>query len=106
MTAKWQYITYYIQYDLNDSSLIDKVNYSVKDNNGNLSGHETVLFDDDYALQDTQPTTKYIFKGWNTKADGSGKMYTKYINQDGSVCSAGNTLKLYAIWETTPIMKA
>lgn len=106
LTAKWQYITYYIQYDLNDSSLIDKVNYSVKDNNGNLSGHETVLFDDDYALQDPQPTTKYIFKGWNTKADGSGKMYTKYINQDGSVCSAGNTLKLYAIWETTPIMKA
>lgn len=106
LTAKWQYITYYVEYDLNDSSLIDKVNYSVKDNNGNLSGHETILFDDDYALQDPQPTTKYIFKGWNTKADGSGKMYTKYINQDGSVCSAGNTLKLYAIWETTPIMKA
>lgn len=106
LTAKWQYITYYVEYDLNDSSLIDKVNYSVKDNNGSLSGHETVLFDDDYALQDPQSSTKYIFKGWNTKADGSGKMYTKYINQDGSVCSAGNTLKLYAIWETTPIMKA
>ena len=104
--AHWKYITYYVEYDLNDSSLIDKVNYSVKDNNGNLSGHETVLFDDDYALQDPQPTTKYIFKGWNTKADGSGKMYTKYINQDGSVCSAGNTLKLYAIWKTTPTMKA
>lgn len=106
LTAKWQYITYYVEYDLNDSDLIDKVGYSIKDNNGSLSGHETVLFDDDYALQDPQPTTKYIFKGWNTKADGSGKMYTKYINQDGSVCSAGNTLKLYAIWETTPIMKA
>ena len=106
LTAKWQYITYYVEYDLNDSSLIDKVNYSVKDNNGSLNGHETVLFDDDYALQDPQSTTKYIFKGWNTKADGSGKMYTKYINQDGSVCSAGNTLKLYAIWETTPVMKA
>lgn len=106
LTAKWQYITYYIEYDLNDSDLIDKVNYLVKDNNGSLSGHETALFDDDYALQDPQPTTKYIFKGWNTKADGSGKMYTKYINQDGSVCSAGNTLKLYAIWETTPTMKA
>lgn len=104
--AHWKYITYYIQYDLNDSDLIDKVNYSVTDNNGSLSGHETALFDDDYALQDPQPTTKYIFKGWNTKADGSGKMYTKYINQDGSVCSAGNTLKLYAIWETTPTMKA
>ena len=104
--AHWKYITYYIQYDLNDSSLIDKVNYSIKDNNGSLSGHETALFDDNYVLQDPQPTTKYIFKGWNTKADGSGKMYTKYINQDGSVCSAGNTLKLYAIWETPPIMKA
>ena len=104
--AHWKYITYYVEYDLNDSSLIDKVNYSVKDNNGSLSGHETVLFDDDYALQAPQSSTKYIFKGWNTKADGSGKMYTKYINQDGSVCSAGNTLKLYAIWETTPVMKA
>ena len=106
LTAKWQYITYYVEYDLNDSSLIDKVNYSAKDNNGSLNGHETVLFDDDYALQDPQSSTKYVFKGWNTKADGSGKMYTKYINQDGSVCSAGNTLKLYAIWETTPVMKA
>lgn len=106
LTAKWKYITYYVEYDLNDSDLIDKVGYSIKDNNGSLSGHETVLFDDDYALQDPQSSTKYVFKGWNTKADGSGKMYTKYINQDGSVCSAGNTLKLYAIWETTPVMKA
>ncbi len=42
--------------------------------------------------------TKYIFTGWNTKADGSGSFYAdrEFIN----IYYFGQTVTLYAQWET------
>lgn len=37
----------------------------------------------------------YVFRGWNTKKDGSG---TKYDNRSSIVCKA-NAMTLYAMWE-------
>ena len=41
-----------------------------------------------------------VFKEWNTKADGSGKIYLEgqYVGKDDVVLE-NNTFKLYAIWE-------
>jgi len=43
--------------------------------------------------------TGYTFKGWNTKADGSGKAYANKASVKNLTQKSGGTVTLYAQWE-------
>ena len=105
--AHWKLDSYYIDYNVNDAGLTDHITDNLPDNNGSLPGKDTAAMLTDFALQKgSKYNTKYTFKEWNTKPDGSGKKFTTSITNDGSLCKPGETLTLYAIWDTTPIMSA
>ena len=101
--AHWKLDSYYIDYNVNDAGLTDHITDNLPDNNGSLPGKDTAIMLTDFALQNgSKYNTKYTFKEWNTKPDGSGKKFTTSITNDGSLCKPGETLTLYAIWDTTP----
>ena len=101
--AHWKLDSYYIDYNVNDTGLTDRIVDNLPDNNGSLPGKETAVMLTDFALQNgSKYNTKYTFKEWNTKPDGSGKKFTTSITNDGSLCKPGETLTLYAQWDTTP----
>ena len=105
--AHWKLDSYYIDYNVNDSGLTDRITDNLPDNNGSLPGKDTAAMLTDFALQKgSKYNTKYTFKEWNTKPDGSGKKFTTSIANDGSLCKPGETLTLYAIWDTTPTISA
>ena len=78
----------------------EKVKYDVIFNsNGGIGtmDNQQYAFDDNKALNlNTFTRTGYIFKEWNTKADGSGTTY-----EAGKVISINKELVLYAQWEKT-----
>ena len=101
--AHWKLDCYYIDYNVNDTGLTDRIADNLSDNNGSLPGKDTAVMLTDFALQNgSKYNTKYTFKEWNTKPDGSGQKFTTSITNDGSLCKPGETLMLYAIWDTTP----
>ena len=101
--AHWKLDSYYIDYNVNDAGLTDRITDNLPDNNGSLPGKDTAVMLTDFALQNgSKYNTKYTFKEWNTKPDGSGKKFTTSITNDGSLCKPGETLTLYAIWDTAP----
>ena len=105
--AHWKLDSYYIDYNVNDTGLTDRIADSLPDNNGSLPGKDTAAMLTDFALQNgSKYNTKYIFKEWNTKPNGSGQKFTTSITNDGSLCKPGETLTLYAIWDATPAMSA
>lgn len=66
------------------------------DSNGGTGAPETQTkyYGKDITLSDTKPTMDgYIFAGWNTKADGSGKGYSA-----GGTYTQNESVELYAIW--------
>ena len=101
--AHWKLDSYYIDYKVNDTGLTDRITDNLSDNNGSLPGKDTAVMLTDFALQNgSKYNTKYTFKEWNTKPDGSGQKFTTSITNDGSLCKPGETLTLYAQWNTTP----
>ena len=105
--AHWKLDSYYIDYNVNGTGLTDRITDNLSDNNGSLPGKDTAVMLTDFALQNgSKYNTKYTFKEWNTKPDGSGKKFTTSIANDGSLCKPGETLTLYAIWDTTPTISA
>ena len=105
--AHWKLDSYYIDYKVNDTGLTDRITDNLPDNNGSLPGKDTAVMLTDFALQNgSKYNTKYTFKEWNTKPDGSGKKFNTSITNDGSLCKPGETLTLYAIWDTTPTISA
>ena len=95
------------RWNKNHAGLTDRITDNLPDNNGSLPGKDTAAMLTDFALQNgSKYNTKYTFKEWNTKPDGSGKKFTTSITNDGSLCKPGETLTIYAIWDTTPIMSA
>lgn len=101
--AHWKLDSYYIDYNVNDTELTDRIVDNLSDNNGSLPGKDTAVMLTDFALQNgSKYNTKYTFKEWNTKPDGSGQKFTTSITNDGSLCNPGETLTLYAQWDTTP----
>ena len=101
--AHWKLDSYYIDYKVNDTGLTDRITDNLPDNNGSLPGKDTAVMLTNFALQNgSKYNTKYTFKEWNTKPDGSGQKFTTSITNDGSLCKPGETLTLYAIWDTTP----
>lgn len=48
--------------------------------------------------------TSYNFKGWNTKADGSGTSYNDKQSVKNLTTTNGATITLYAKWEYDPVL--
>lgn len=81
--AQWKINTYTVTYNANGGSNPPQ---------NQIKTYATAL-----TLSTTKPTkTGYIFKNWNTKADGSGTSYTSGGNYTGNA-----SITLYAQW--TPI---
>ena len=74
--------------------------YHANGGNGTMST-VTLSYDQEYTIADSSfDRPGYTFKGWNTKADGSGTSY--YAGESVSMLSSdGNTIVLYAQWDST-----
>ncbi len=67
--------------------------------NTNTTATQTFNKDENFQLrQNTFTRSGYIFKGWNTQADGHGTSY-----QDGATVSFSKNTDLYAVWQKKPI---
>lgn len=91
--AQWRAISLEISYDANvtgDMLGIPK----------GTVGNTLYSFDaDSYAAKDIYYLAGYQFMGWNTKADGTGKMFAPGENIKGKITSKKEHV-LYAIWKT------
>lgn len=72
--------------------------------NGATSGSMSKLKDKKYGTSYTLPANKfkrtnYVFKGWNTKKDGSGTSYMDKASIKNLTKTNGKTVTLYAQWE-------
>ncbi len=85
--------TYYITFNANESS--------VGGTPGSATGtmtNQTVTRNVATAIKtNTFALTGYIFLGWNTKADGTGTLYSDK-QKVTNLTSTGNTITLYAVW--------
>ena len=88
LTAQWDIQKYYIEYSSNGDGVSGVPSTQVKEYNESIN------------LTLTTPSRYgYTFKGWNTKADGSGKTYTS----SSSVYSANEDMTLYAQWSPVAV---
>lgn len=86
LTAKWTPNTYTVKYDGNGAT-------------GGSTASSTHTYDVAKALTANGFTkTGYTFKGWNTKADGSGTAYTNKQSVKNLTSAKGATVTLYAQW--------
>ena len=109
LVATWVDNAYTFILDANGGTLgapFDENNSNLRINSRtNLSTF--FLNDGRYPLNDNMfVKNDKVFKEWNTKADGSGKIYLEgqYVGKDDVVLE-NNTFKLYAIWEDKPNYK-
>ena len=101
LTAKWEENAYTIIYDANGGKLQDDYNddYVTSIMSNSLAttyarnGQDKVIINN-YLYE----KSGYVFKGWNTQADGTGTSYSggDVINLSNVEC---DTLRLYAQWE-------
>ncbi|MBO4824535.1 MAG: InlB B-repeat-containing protein [Lachnospiraceae bacterium] len=85
----------------------DPIQYIVQfDGNGATSGSENgyvLTYDTDWTIPLNRESfkfarTDYMFTGWNTKADGTGKSYKDGDTVKNLTAEAGDTVWLYAQW--------
>ncbi|MCL1830983.1 MAG: InlB B-repeat-containing protein, partial [Oscillospiraceae bacterium] len=82
--AQWQANTYTVSYLANGGV-------------GEMSD-DTTAYNNDFTLKaNTFTRTGYTFKGWNTKADGSGDTYSDL--HSFTPWDLDDSLELYAVWE-------
>jgi uncharacterized repeat protein (TIGR02543 family) len=91
--AKWTANSYAIAFD---------------GNSANVSGTMAPLaaiYDVEIALTENGYTRiGYTFKGWNTKADGTGTAYADKAQVKNLTTAPDSTVTLYAQWEVTPVI--
>ncbi len=86
LTAKWTPNTYTVKYDGNGAT-------------GGNTASSSHTYNVTKALTANGFTkTGYTFKGWNTKADGSGTAYTNKQSVKNLTSAKGATVTLYAQW--------
>ena len=84
--AQWKANTYTVKYDGNGST-------------GGSTASSSHTYDTAKALTANGFTkTGYTFKGWNTKSDGSGTVYTNKASVKNLSSTNGATITLYAQW--------
>ena len=86
--AKWTPITYTVKYNANSGTGTTASSSHTYDVAKNLTANNFTK-------------TGYIFKSWNTKADGSGTSYTDKQSVKNLTTTNGAVINLYAQW--TPI---
>jgi uncharacterized repeat protein (TIGR02543 family) len=87
--AKWNPITYTVQYDKNDATA------------SGTTANSSHTYDVERALTANGYTrTNYVFNGWNTQADGSGMNYADRQTVKNLTVTAGDVVTLYAKWVT------
>ena len=90
--AKWSYNSYTIKFDKNNTNASGTMSpMSV------TCGTEKTLTANNFAVTTLGVTTKQIFTGWNTKADGTGTTYSDKASVT-DLTTAGGTVTLYAQW--------
>ena len=90
--ARWEPISYTIKFDGNGATSGSTVSMSmIYDVAKNLTANGF-------------KRTSYNFKGWNTKADGTGTNYTDKQSVKNLTTTNGATITLYAKWEYDPIL--
>ena len=83
--AKWNPITYNIRFDSNGGT-------------GSMS-NQSMTYDIKNNLNSNNFTKSgYVFNGWNTKADGTGKSYSNQEQVTNLSNVQGETITLYAQW--------
>ena len=94
--------TYYAQWTENSYTIVfNKNNPNATGTMANMSmtyGTAKALTSNAFAVTTTGITSKQIFNGWNTKADGSGTSYANEASVNNLTTTAGGTVTLYAKW--------
>lgn len=86
--AKWKRKQYKIVYKGNGAT------------SGSMSGVKICKYDKTYTLAKNKFKRKgYVFTGWNTAADGSGKSYANQAAVKNLSAKNNKTITLYAQWE-------
>ena len=85
-----EYISYKIAFNGNNST------------SGSMDTIENVKYDSDVVLSTNEFTKAgYVFKGWNTKSDGTGTPYSDKATVKNLTIKDGDTVTLYAQWQKT-----
>ena len=87
--AKWDEIKYTIGFDANDTSAKGSMDAMT-----GIGYNETVTL-----TENAFDLAGYVFKGWNTKADGSGTAYDDKAKVTALSSIKDSTVTLYAQWE-------
>jgi len=86
--AKWSVNKYKIKYKGNGAT------------SGSMNSVSTWKYGKTYTLAANKfKRTDYVFAGWNTKADGSGKSYANKAEVKNLTSKKNKTITLYAQWE-------
>ena len=86
--AKWSPYVYYIAFDANNSAIDQQMD------------RLTCQYDSSYRLPINEYEREgFIFKGWNTKADGTGTSYKNQATIKNLSSKNGSEITLYAIWD-------
>lgn len=85
--AKWTQATYSVKYNGNGST------------SGSMTNTTHTVGTAKKLSSNTYKRTGYKFKGWNTKADGTGTSYTDGQSVTNLSYNDGAVVNLYAQWE-------
>ena len=91
--AQWKPITYNIKFDANGGTS------TMQNMTGVEYDKETQLITNNFERED------YIFKEWNTKADGSGITYVDQAKVINLTSIKNGTVILYAQWRPMPVVE-
>lgn len=90
-------LTFYAKWTANQYSIVFQGNGSTE---GSVSPMEACKYGTSYTLRSNAFKKKgYALKGWNTKADGSGRTYSDRAQVKNLTSANGATVTLYAQWE-------
>ncbi len=98
VTLNYIVIEYFVKYNSNKPTIASN---SIS---GNMSNSKHIYYLDSTLSSNLYSLSGWRFTNWNTKANGSGTIYTNnatiktLLDQDDAVIQDGNTVNLYAQW--------
>ncbi len=98
VTLNYIVIEYFVKYNSNKPTIASN---SIS---GNMSNSKHIYYLDSTLSSNLYSLSGWRFTNWNTKANGSGTIYTNnatiktLLDQDDAIVQDGNTVNLYAQW--------